>query len=249
MKIRRGFLTCLDTESRKEIPFFVKVLSRDIVPSDTVEIDTIFQQCSMRWKLVEKTDAVDVTHYRFLGNWENTTDANAEVVGCDYMNSVIDYDFYKDGRLFVKWVGQVSGYSKTSSTDTTRQISHREFYLPYPIPYNEIYNSLNVSLVGGDVGSVVAGARVLSTKITNAELVEESKDDFPYKISMDIEAPLSIDNATDLTFRAGFLAGLDDELTSNSDTTAYQNYIDMYIPLQFTYEGRWKDITLTSNLL
>ena len=251
MKIRRGFLTCLDEEARKEIPFFVKVLSRDIVPSTTVEIDKIFQQCSMRWKMIEKTDAIDMTHYRFSANWENATDANAEVVGCEFMNSVIDYDFYKDGRMFVKWAGQVSGTSTPSSTDSSRQISHREFYLPYPIPYNALYNSLNVSLLGGSINTVLTGASIESTQITNVELVEESTEAYPYKVCMDVEAPLTIANAPDLSFRAGFLAALEQKPSGDvvSDNTDYQNYIDMYIPLQFTYEGRWKDITLKSNLL
>ena len=246
MLARRGWLTCFNDQSTTMIPFFVKVRSKDIVPTDTVDIDKVLTKCSLRWNLTEKEDRVDYTHYRFTANWDNASDPNAEVVGCDHMNSYIDYEMYKDGRMFVKWLGQVSGTLNTSDLDATKNNSHREFYIPYALPNGKIYNTLDTKIVGGDLNSIMIGATLDPSVITNTELVAASTDEYNYKISMDVQAPTAVADAADLVWRSNYMSGVDQSVISEiaTDTTAYNNYINRYMPVQFTYEGRWKDITI-----
>ena len=109
MKVRKGWLVTLNEDTKKMIPFFVKVRSQDIISTDPIDITAALKQTSTRWNLVRKEDRTELTYYRYEANWNDSYDVNAETVGSDFMDSYIDYYLYKDGRLEVDGIIRASG--------------------------------------------------------------------------------------------------------------------------------------------
>ena len=238
MKVRKGWLVSVNDETHSMIPFFVHVRAKDIVVTEEIKIEELLTQCSMRWTLTEKLNDIIKTHYRYAATWDNLSDPNNEELGCEKLDATVDYDFYLDGRLIVTWTGIAKGTLATSSTDSTKKESHRTLYLPYSLPDNtKLENTLNASVIGGTPRSILLGATLDNAGITNVDLIRTAGSVYPFKISLDLQAPNSIGSAQDISWKAGYIAG-----TDKSPLDDYDAYINHYIPLQIVYTGHWSDI-------
>ena len=87
MKCLKGFLTAKDKETKKEIPFFVKVRSKDIVVTTPIKIESYLYKTSNDYDLVYEYHGHDYSQYVFKTTRDSTN-----------MQRVM-YKLFRDGTM------------------------------------------------------------------------------------------------------------------------------------------------------
>ena len=234
MKVRRGWLLSLNTDTQKMTPFFVKVRSSDIVMTDAIDITAALKHTSTRWKLARKEDRVDCTFYHYTASWSDTYDANAEVVGSKLMDGELDYYLYKDGRL------EIDGYIRANGTYTAIDANWASVttsvYLPYAfeeVPKiracYEYGGGCNVNSVG-----VVSGA-----VIGNQQLNLNGKDTKKYNYLMKLTSIVPVNNTVTTSVPLVKIQALA-ETNATYKAADYKTYISSYLPIHVSYKGYWR---------
>lgn len=134
MKIKQGWLMAKDSITNKMIPFFLKVRSEDIVPTDTIKINTVLSRTSLKWTEELVSDTTDATVYKFTRNFSGSTgelDNHGELSTACVENGVIYYHMFKDGRAHIEGEVQISNQGRDGNGDTESSIKIID--LPYAI--------------------------------------------------------------------------------------------------------------------
>lgn len=133
MKIKKGWLMAKDTSTNKMIPFFLKVRSEDIIPTDKISIGKVLKRTSMKWSESLVSNSQDATVYKFTrnfsGNIGDLDNNGEESTGC-VENGILYYYLFKDGRAHIHGDVQISNQGRDGNgTDNSTKIID----LPYAI--------------------------------------------------------------------------------------------------------------------
>lgn len=234
MRVRKGWLVSINENTKKMVPFFVKVRSQDIVATDPIDITGVLKQTSTRWNLVRKEDRTDLTYYRFEANWDSKYDANAETVGSDLMDGYIDYYFYKDGRLSVD--GNIRATAEYNAINDTYATIASDVYLPFA--FNEI-PELRTNFGLGTCSEVTVGAKVITAQITNQKLNLNSADKTEYNFLMKLVGIVPVNSTVASAVPLENLKNFAESDETYKDA-AYDVYIKSYFPFHIEGKGFWK---------
>ena len=102
MKCSKGFLTAKDPETKKEVPFFVKVRSKDIVVTTPIMINNYLYKTSNDYTLESEYHGHDYSQYVFKNLNDSTTGGYTRVV----------YKLFRDGTLRIDGRSSVSKFTK-----------------------------------------------------------------------------------------------------------------------------------------
>lgn len=139
MKCLKGFLTAKDKETKKEIPFFVKVRSKDIVVTTPIKIESYLYKTSNDYDLVYEYHGHDYSQYVFKTTRDSTN-----------MQRVM-YKLFRDGTMninleFTRFNDYTSLSSNEissiqSSIDSSKLNSFFRIQLPYSVtPKTKIHD-------------------------------------------------------------------------------------------------------------
>lgn len=239
MKYRAGFLLCENKATRKMIPYFVKVRSEDIVPTDPVPIGDVLQHTSMRWDLIREVDETDATYYYFKQQYENPEeDTYGEVIPSNYLDATICYKLHKSGMLTVSGTFRTDGVlDSESSIDAMKALVYEKtVHLPYALPIdNPLGYNISAEYACGDIHLMSFGAAVKKTEITcnGINYGLEDTNQYPFVLKV-IQARKTEEGYNPL------------EEFKNSIDTGYEDvdvttYGANYIPIRFEFKGFWAD--------
>lgn len=234
MKVFKGWLLGLNTDTKKMVPFFVKVRSEDIVPTDPVVIGNALKQTSTRWKLKREEDRVDVTYYHYEASWDSTYDANAETVGSSFMDGYLDYYLYKDGRLEIDGMVRANG-TYTAIDDNYGQVVSK-VYLPFAFAEDPV---IETTYGFGACEGVTTTATVIADQITNQKLNLNTEDTGKYNYLMNLYAVLPVNATVSSAVPLEKIRAIRETNTTYKNAN-YATYIASYFPYHIHYSGYWK---------
>lgn len=234
MKIRKGWILTLNKYTKKMTPFFVKVRSEDIVPTDPIDITAALKQTSTRWKLTRKEDRVDCTFYHYVGSWSDLFDANAEDVGSTFLEGELDYYLYKDGRMEMDGKLRVNG-TYTAIDDKYAYINS-VVYLPFAF---EETPEFQVRYAFGACEGISSVATISEAKITNQTLNLNGKDTNTYKFALGLHSMIPVNDTVSTVVAIDKIRSIVE--TSNTYKACdYLDYVKSYLPLHISYKGFWR---------
>lgn len=105
MKCFKGFVTTKDPETKKEVPFFVKVRSKDIVVTTPIKIDDYLYKTSNDYTLESEYHGHDYSQYVFKNLNDNTIGGGTRVV----------YKLFRDGTMRIDGQSSVSKFTKLTN--------------------------------------------------------------------------------------------------------------------------------------
>lgn len=227
MKVENGWLIKYNPFTKKMIPFFIRVRSRDIVSVDPVIPEDVLKRVSTRWQLVQYKDCCDFTFYEYLGSWVNNSDPNAEVVGNSYSQSTIRYKMYKNGFFEVDGTIIIDG--KLNSAANNQYDYTKTFYLPFAIPKRE---NIVVTTEGGQIEGVSISASLTQDKVTNQQLNPDVADTTKHWCLVTLRqiTPSATNTMMDI-LRNSAKDGAGDN---------YQNFVAAHLPVHFKITSYWK---------
>lgn len=226
MKVKTGWLIAYDELLKKMVPFFVKVRSQDIVPTDAVEISKFLQPVSTRWDVEEIENRVDYTAYHLSADWNSATDPNGEECGSSYTVGKITYYLYKSGRLHIEGNVRVRGeIAEDSKIGYTKY--HKRVYLPYALPED---NNLHFFFSCGQVANSSLSGWIDFAAVTNQKLNPHHNDASQYLCMLEIMQQTEADDTTGMEL-------LMDCDAFKSSLKNVDDYIRSYVQIGFTYDG------------
>lgn len=249
MKVRSGFLLALDEHTKKMIPFFVKVRSKDIVPTDPVKIEEVLQPTSQRWTLQKMLDRVDMTTYVYSTEWSSSDDPNGESYYnmSENVKGELTYSLFKDGRMEVDGVIISSSIEDffTSSTGCATYIS----YLPMPFAIPNVKNSIyrrfpvETNYAYGNCPDFYPAGIIHGKQITNFVLNPEQSNktyyNFLLQISKVVVKPETHSKMTD-KFNAYIVRAEGADEFEDLAANDMLRYVSTYAPIKIHYSGYWK---------
>lgn len=105
MKCFKGFVTTKDPETKKEVPFFVKVRSKDIVVTTPIKINDYLYKTSNDYTLESEYHGHDYSQYVFKNLHDSTIGGYTRVV----------YKLFRDGTLRIDGHSSVSKFTKLTN--------------------------------------------------------------------------------------------------------------------------------------
>lgn len=234
MKARKGWLVSYNKDTKKMIPFFVKVRSQEIVPTDPINIEVALKQTSTRWKLKREEDRVDVTFYHYEADWNGLYDANAETVGSTFMDGYIDYYLYKDGRMQIDGVIRASG--EYVAIDSNYATVTSNVYLPFA--FKEIPN-IRTDFGLGVCQGLTTGATISPSIITNQKLNMDLTDTTEYNFLMNLIAIVPVNGEMDSAVPLEKIRSIVETNQAYSEAD-YIAYVRSYFPFHIHYDGFWR---------
>ena len=234
MKVRKGWLVTLNEDTKKMIPFFVKVRSQDIISTDPIDITAALKQTSTRWNLVRKEDRTELTYYRYEANWNDSYDVNAETVGSDFMDSYIDYYLYKDGRLEVDGIIRASGVY--TAIDENYASITRAVYLPFAF---EGIPDIRSDFGLGSCTGLSTAVTISPAKITNQKLNLNLSDATEYNFLMKLIGILPANNTLSSAIPLENIRTIMEPNATYAEAD-YASYIKTYFPFHIHYNGFWR---------
>lgn len=108
MKCFKGFVTTKDPETKKEVPFFVKVRSKDIVVTTPIMINDYLYKTSNDYTLESEYHGHDYSQYVFKNLNDSTIGGETRVV----------YKLFRDGTLRIDGRSRVSKFTKLTDDAT-----------------------------------------------------------------------------------------------------------------------------------
>lgn len=230
MKARRGFLLAYDKDRRTMIPFFLKVRSDDIVPTNPVQIDSVLVPTSMRWEEVRVEEDVDVTVYKYAANWTDRHDVHNETVDPLKFTGELLYKLYKDGRM--ELYGDLD--MEFMDTDTATGLLEYSVHLPYAFPEARPVFDADWKFV--DLPDLIVASYVEAVPITNAELNKETgTNPYPYRLKALVGWDHGETGSKADRFKALALK-LDPKYTSGKSISDYLRRFQ----LKLNYTGWWR---------
>lgn len=234
MKTRRGWLTTLNEDTKKMIPFFVRVRSEDIEVTNPVDLSAALTQTSTRWTLTRSEQLVDVTYFRYTANWADTEDPNAEAVGCEFIDAYLDYYLYNDGRMEVDGIIRAKGTFE--AIDEKYGIVTREIYLPFAFEETPVFDA---SYAYGSCSGITTAASVTGAQITNQHLNMDmvDTDEYNFLLNLTSIAPLNaeLDTAVPITKVQSIT-----ESNEAYKDAEYIDYVNDYFPIHVHFNGYWR---------
>ena len=256
MLSRSGFILALDEATKKMIPFFVKVRSKDIIPTNPVEIEKVLQPTSHRWTLYHVSDRVDSTVYEFHADWRSTDDPEGESYNDlpTEFTGVIVYKLYKDGSVDVEGTLQILRDDRHPAPfpPPTKLDTNLAFNIPLPFELPKMSWNLKEPFARSDNisvsqpnGSIIPGTflsvNVYREQIQNLAINPNltNKTEYPYILCIRklVETPDSMSQNN--TFHKhclwfDYVTGV----PHNSTDELFRDILSA--PVKFNFSGYWK---------
>lgn len=230
MKCKNGFITIKDPLTKRQVPFFLKFRSQDVVVTDAVDIEEYMVKTSGLYDLKNSKHVNEYSMYHYTADVH--TDGgmyNTESVFGNNLVSDVTYLFYKDGRLEIYGNARTKVASiKDPLTHSYPSISGVRVPLPYgftnewenkhvsknlgvKLNYTELYNVLYhpVYIDSGDdakiehydgVSDSVNSAFLGKYKVTNTNLNPPDNSTVRYMIESMMLGIPTGNNCVDLSF-------------------------------------------------
>ena len=125
MKCSKGFLTAKDPETKKEVPFFVKVRSKDIVVTTPIKIDEYLYKTSNNYTLESEYHGHDYSQYVFKN-------LNDPIIGGV---TRIVYKLFRDGTLRIDGHSIVSKFTELTNDGPNSE----EYFINVDADENRFY--------------------------------------------------------------------------------------------------------------
>lgn len=226
MKARKGWCIAYDEVLKKMIPYFIKVRSQDIVPTDPMVIEDKLKEISTRWQTQVMENMVDYTAYHLTANWNTTTDPNGEECGSEYTKGAITYYLYKSGRLHVEGAVRVKGeIAEDAPIGFTKY--HKRVYLPFALPEN---NNIRFYFTCGQVANASLSGWIDTSAVTNQKINPDHADTEQYLCMLEIMQQTPADDTKGMEL-------LMDCDNFQSSLKNIDDYIRSYVEIGFTYDG------------
>ena len=239
MKYRAGFLLCENKETKKMIPYFVKVRSEDIFPTNPVVIEDVLQHTSTRWELIRVVNETDATYYYFTQKYENPgEDTYGEVIPSNYLDARICYKLHKDGMMTVSGTFRTDGVlNEESSIDAMKALVYEKtIHLPYALPVdNPLGYDVSAKYANGDIHLMSFGATVARTEITSNGINYGLEDTTQYPFVLKVIQARKTEEGYNP------LAEFKNSMDSGYEDVDVTTYGAKYIPIRFEFNGFWAD--------
>ena len=238
MKCFRGWLLGRNIHTKKMVPFFVRVRSEDIYPTDAINPDEVLQPTSTRWTVSKAYNQSHHTIYYYTQSFDFALiDPFGEEIPSSYLDAVVRYDFDKDGILTVDGHIRVSGEKLTGLSklpDTTNEVYKKQIYLPYALPTHISPGYwVNADCEYGHINNMSFVAKLGRRMITNTKINPNHTDTKEYPFAIEIYQSREIVNGHSPIWEYKEL------VDSNSEDIGI--YTERSIPIHFHYDGFWKE--------
>lgn len=221
MRISKGWLLHKDEETKREVPFFLKVRNEDIVNTKSIEIDQILTKTSELWRLDNSATGTDVSIYSFLTIDDIKNFSAGQMTGFKEkmpirgFNGEATYILYGTGYYEVF----LSFTIETPSTPGMQDVFN------IPIPY-EIKSPIAITpnTIVMDPSNLAFTFRLGKDKIENTMLNQKNTGSYVYKVC---------GKSFSFTFPSCSVGS-----TSSAGNTP-TSYVEKY-PINLSIKGIWK---------
>lgn len=235
MKCVRGIPLVYDEDLKTMIPFFVRVRSHDIICDAELDITEVMKYTSSRWEIDRVENGVDLTYYKFIGDWDSKYDRNNETVGTSFCRAELGYYIYKDGRLKIHADLRLNAdtVTKIGSSNST---FHAEYPVYLPVAFAEDTPKIQVGYAYGTASELTIVAEICKDTITNYSINEGYEDTNLYPFKLVIHVIKSQVDAPALNT----IKGIVDSTYASSLTV--DDYIKTCFPFTIEYNGWWRPV-------
>lgn len=230
MKCKNGFITVKDPLTKRQVPFFFKFRSQDVIVTDAVDIEEYMVKTSELYDLKNSKHVNEYSMYHYMADVHTDGGTfNTETVFGKHLVSDVTYLFYKDGRLEIygnartKLTGisdpltdsypTITGvrvplpYGFTSDWEKKHVSKNLGIKMNYTELYNVLYHPIYIDLENNanteyydGISDPVNSAFLGKYKVTNANLNPPDNSTVRYIIESMLLNQTSGNNCVDLSF-------------------------------------------------